>query len=242
MKNFFKYFKIEEKHIGTEIVTIGSVDHTDDDIFNICSFAPRQIISNSLCCQNSLQLSLSVGDIVQVKGFVRYVADVIGIYATEITKIKPEDALKRGTLLEPKPVYNEDSVENIDENSDEDNQDKEPFFVEDNLNNLKFGSQTEFIAFLKKKAYDAGFQFSTTRGTKRTSYVKLLCHQHSEHGKNPNLNTGCKFYVSISQILNSHGVDLVWHVSSFNLEHNHDLKLERYITNKLTEQQKQLIG
>ncbi|KAK8834312.1 hypothetical protein M9Y10_021775 [Tritrichomonas musculus] len=113
-----------------------------------------QIISNSLCCQNSLQLSLSVGGIVQIKGFVRYVADVIGIYETEITKIKPEDALKRGTLLEPKPVYNEDSVENIDENSDEDNQDKEPFFVEENLNNLKFDSQTEFIAFLKKKAYD----------------------------------------------------------------------------------------
>lgn len=57
-EEFLQIFQIEEKHIGTEIVAIGSVDHTNNDIFNICSFVPRQIISNSLCCQNSLQLGI----------------------------------------------------------------------------------------------------------------------------------------------------------------------------------------
>ena len=64
---------------------------------------------------------------------------------------------------------------------------------------------------------------------------------HSKYQKKDELNTNCQFYINIRKIKETKGDGFIWHVSTYNLCHNHNNDPYTFMHNTLTDKEKKFI-
>ena len=88
------------------------------------------------------------------------------------------------------------------------------WFTEENLKDIEQPTALLLIQFLNSYAYHEGFKLTRKKSLNSTQ-ITLRCNFHDKYGKNPNLNSKCDFFISISLSQN------LWHVTKSYLHHTH---------------------
>ena len=91
------------------------------------------------------------------------------------------------------------------------------WFTAENLGNVgEFESASDLIDFLNRRANGEGFQLVRKHSLKE-HHIMLRCHQHSHFNKMKELNEDCGFLIRICMSKD----DGRWHITTYELEHNH---------------------
>lgn len=113
---------------------------------------------------------------------------------------------------------------------------KETYFINENLSKLRFQQADLMIDFLNEHAMSEGFKL-THKKSKKENTITLRCHQHCFYGKNPELNSGCLFKITISKSKS----ESTYKVTSYNNTHDHLTNPSLYAHLVLKPKDKQLI-